>query len=182
MPELYFLRSSENFIIEDILSFVTKLDNKTLQESSALTKYHDLFGYKEGDIGVYMLLKGEIIGVAWVRLLEDSYAFINKETPELMIGIKPKHRRKGYASLLMQQLMYEVSALYSQMSVSVEPTNTPAIKLYEKLGFLQVEGSQKTDEEIFTMLKVFTTKEKSTVQSEPILPKKYEEQLQKSYF
>ena len=42
----------------------------------------------------------------------------------------------------MEQLMSEVAMSFSKMSLSVREDN-PVIKLYERLGFEKIEGSEK---------------------------------------
>lgn len=171
MAELYFLRSSEQFIVEDILSHANRAETKI---------YHELFGYREGDIGLYLLEKGEVVGAAWVRLLKDGLAYIDEGTPELSVVIKAEHRQKGHASYMMQQLMYEVSGLYKQMSLSLDTDNKAALKLSKKLGFEKVESH--SSEKQHTMIKVFDGSESSAIVQESALPKKYDEYVIKSYF
>lgn len=171
MPELYFLRSSEQFIVEDILSHTDRAESKI---------YYEFFGYREGDMGVYLLEKGEVVGAAWVRLLKDSLAFVDEQTPELSIVVKNEHRKQAYATKMMQQLIYEVAGLYKQMSLSIGVNNSAAITLSQKLGFTKVENL--SSEKTHTMLKVFDGSERSSIKQESTLPSKYDEYTIKSYF
>jgi ribosomal protein S18 acetylase RimI-like enzyme len=60
----------------------------------------------------------------------------------------------------MKQLFIEVSKVFNKISLSVEDTS-PAIKLYERLGFTKVDGSEHENSRgsvSFKMLKVLDEK------------------------
>ena len=165
-PILYFLRSSEQFIVDDILYYAARLDdeNKTLENYPTLSVYRDHYGKRAGDIGVYAMIGSEVAGAAWVRIMNNpkGYGFINNETPELVLGIKPKYRNQGLGTQLMEHIFREVPHFYDQMSLSVRNDN-PAVHLYKRLGFEKVVGSDviSNDRTVFTMKKVFNEEEKS---------------------
>lgn len=155
--ELYFLRSSEHFIVKELLHYAARLDEsgETLDDHPYLEQYHHNYGNLSGDIGVYALVDNKVAGGAWVRLLPEGFGHVDAETPELAFAVLPEYRNRGFGSKIMEQLISEVSKLYPQMSLSVREGN-PVIRLYERLGFTKVEGSERTNIAgtfSFTMLK-----------------------------
>jgi len=157
--ELYFLRSSEQNIANDILHFAARFDNsgETLDDHPYLNQYVRNYGHYNGDIGVYAIVENKVAGAAWVRVLADGFGHIDLNTPELVFGVKPEFRNRGIGSEILEQLFCEVSKVFSQMSLSVREDN-PVIKMYERNGFVKVEGSahkNRAGTYSFTMLKKF---------------------------
>lgn len=164
-PTLFFLRSSEQRIVTNLLKVAARLeeDKLTLQEVPHLRIYDEHYGRNNTDIGLYAMVGTEVAGGAWVRLFnEDSpgYGFVDTNTPELVLGVKVPYRNQGIATMLLQQLFIEVARSFKQMSLCVRTTN-PVIALYERLGFCKVEGSEvynkKNNTTVITMLKVFNS-------------------------
>jgi len=160
-PILYFLRSSEQKIVTDILHYAARLDEveKTLDDFSKLSIYEKFYGLNHRDLGVYAMADNEIAGAAWIRLLKESdapNAYVDTETPVLTIGVKPKFRGQGIASAILEQLLQEAGALYEQISVSVV-SDSPAVKWYERFGFVQLQGAEKKspvdNSDVITMTK-----------------------------
>ena len=61
------------------------------------------------------------------------------ESDMMNIAVHPEHRRKGVAEALVTALVEELSNRGNHsLMLEVRPSNTPAITLYEKLGFVQV--------------------------------------------
>ena len=61
------------------------------------------------------------------------------ESDMMNIAVHPEHRRKGIAEALVTSLVTELTARGNHsLMLEVRPSNTPAITLYEKLGFTQV--------------------------------------------
>jgi len=141
--ELYFLRSSEQYLAKELLGYAVGLDEskQSLDKYPSLEQYERVFGSLNGDTGVYIVADKKVAGGAWVRLLANGFGFVDHDTPELVIAIKPDFRRMGIATEVMQQLFIEVSKVFSQISLSVSESN-PAVALFEKLGFEKIEGSE----------------------------------------
>jgi len=141
--ELYFLRSTEQYLAKELLYYAAHLERSDthLHDFPELKQYEEHFGSCDGDIGVYILSDAKVAGAAWVRILAKGKAYVNDNTPELTLSIKPDFKRKGIAHALLQQLFIETSKLYSQMSVSVRDIPS-VIKFYEKLGFIKCENTQ----------------------------------------
>lgn len=82
------------------------------------------------------------IGAVWIRKFTSDtagYGFVDEEIPELGMALLPQYRGKGIG----KQLLVEMSDLaYSlglkALSLSVDPRNIPALRLYEKNGYIKV--------------------------------------------
>ena len=157
--ELYFLRSSEQYLAKELLYYAARLDetDDTLDNHPTLEQYERNYGSYGGDIGVYMIVDNKVAGGAWVRILANGFAHVDHDTPELVFAVKPEFRNRGIGTSVMNQLFIEVSKVFSQMSLSVRE-GSPAIGLYERLGFLKIAGSEHDNSMgsvSFKMLKVF---------------------------
>ena len=144
--ELYFLRSSEQFIVKDLLLYAARLDEtkETLEDHPYLEQYHRNYGNFNGDIGVYALMDNKVVGGAWARMLANGFAHVDHQTPELAFAVLPEYRNQGIGSKIMAQLLGEISKLHTQVSLAVREDN-PVIALYEQLGFEKIEGSEMTN-------------------------------------
>jgi len=161
--ELYFLRSSEQYLAKELLYYATRFNelNEDLADYAQYEQYERNYGSYNGDIGVYIMADGKVAGGAWVRLLANGLGHIDHDTPELILAVKPDFRNKGIARAIMKQLFIEVSKVFTQISLSVKETN-PAVALYEDLGFKKVIGSEHTNPigtTSFKMLKVLNAHE-----------------------
>ena len=135
-PTLYFLRSSEQKIVTDMLKYAYRLDkiDKTVDELHIYERY---YGLTRRDLGLYALAQNNLAGAAWIRLIskdKNPNAFVDEDTPILTIAVKPEFHSNGIGSLMLDQLLQETGALYKQISVSVIQ-DSPAIKFFEKFGF-----------------------------------------------
>ncbi len=141
--ELYFLRSSEQYLTKDLLFYAAGLNEEggTLEEHPSLEQYERLFGSYSGDVGVYMIVDKKIAGGAWVRMLANGFGHVDHDTPELVVAVKPEFRNCSVGTGVMNQLFTEASKLFSSISLSVS-LDSPAIVFFETLGFVKVEGSE----------------------------------------
>ncbi|WP_100405572.1 GNAT family N-acetyltransferase [Bacillus solitudinis] len=98
------------------------------------------------------------VGAAWYRLFTENqkgYGYVDEKTPELGIAVTNEARGKGIGILLMERL-FETACKdgYTSLSLSVDPNNIQAVRLYKKLGF-KLCGSSGTS---LTMIyNVFST-------------------------
>ncbi|WP_229860109.1 GNAT family N-acetyltransferase [Candidatus Sulfurimonas baltica] len=161
---LYFLRSTEQKIAEDMLHFAYRLDEvaKTVDDICELEKYTQNYGLTNRDLGLYALKENKIAGAIWLRLLkEDDNAngYVNDNTPVLTIGVKPEFRGEGVGSSMLEQLILEAGSLYENISVSVL-NNNKTVSYFEKFGFSKIEeslGKSPTDgTEVMTMIKAIS--------------------------
>jgi ribosomal protein S18 acetylase RimI-like enzyme len=104
---------------------------------------------RPGDLGVIAETeRNEPIGAAWVRLLkadDPGYGYINDETPELAIGVALPHRGSGVGTAMLARLIEMTKEQYLALSLSTRATNLPAVRLYQRMGFKKVEGSEVTN-------------------------------------
>ncbi len=144
-------------MVKDLLHYAARLDEsgETLEDHPYLEQYHRNYGNFNGDIGVYAFVDNKLAGGAWVRILANGFGHVDAHTPELVFSVLPEFRNQGIGTKIMHQLMRETAKLYKQLSLSVREDN-PAIALYERLGFVKIEGSKhsnSTESVSFTMLK-----------------------------
>jgi ribosomal protein S18 acetylase RimI-like enzyme len=94
---------------------------------------------RAGDLGFIAIdaRSDEPMGAVWCRLSPEDdkgFAYIDEETPELGIALRPEYRGQGIGTALLKRLLEEAKNLYPAISLSVSPNN-PALRLYERLGF-----------------------------------------------
>ena len=111
---------------------------RKLLEAPMISKAYKKWG-RYGDIALVIedtKIK-EIIGAAWVRLFkksDPSYGFVDENTPDLVISVKPKYRNKGIGTQLLKTLIQTVKEDgFNAISISVDERN-PALRLYKRLG------------------------------------------------
>lgn len=101
-----------------------------------LEKY--LGSWRDGrDFGFVVEGEAEPIGAVWMRYFEErdqSYGFVDEQTPELTLGVRAGFRGQGVGRVLLQAAQ---DAAPDRLSLSVEDGNR-AIHLYESVGFVPV--------------------------------------------
>lgn len=113
---------------------------EVLQEQY-LAKYVEGWG-RPGDIGYIAVNKeGQSIGSITARLFNEAnkgYGYIADDIPELGMAIHSEYRGHGLGKSLMTALFNGLKeAGVKQVSLSVDPGNTAAVKLYERYGFVE---------------------------------------------
>ncbi|MEO0768536.1 MAG: GNAT family N-acetyltransferase [Cyanobacteria bacterium J06649_4] len=116
---------------------------------SAVKANPDLARYVEGwkrtgDLGVVAEKEDKPVGSAWVRLWSEGdrgYGYVADDVPELSIAVLPDRRGQGIGTKLLQALFAEASGKFPAISLSTQSDN-PAFRLYQRLGFVPVEGSK----------------------------------------
>ena len=110
------------------------------------------FGGKD-DCGILAEQSGQIIGVAWTRLI-SGYEHIDDKTPDLVISLLPNFRGKGIGSKIMESLFDLLRERgYQQTSLTVQKDN-PAVRFYERLGYeITGERIDHANNEDFLMIK-----------------------------
>ncbi|MBV5321400.1 MAG: GNAT family N-acetyltransferase [Sulfuricurvum sp.] len=161
-PTLYFLRSSEQKILTDMLHYAMRLDevNKSLSDLPKLSIYSEFYGYTSKDLGLYALVDNQLAGAIWIRRLNadhGSNGYIDDNTPILNIAVLPEFRDQGIGSQMIEQLFIEAGALYENISVSVVEDSL-AVRFYERHGFIRhdngfVEQSFVDGKKVIALLK-----------------------------
>lgn len=104
-----------------------------------------LTGWKrEGDFGVMAERNGIAVGAAWARqfeLSEGPVYFAGPNVPEISIGVLASERGTGIGERLLAALIVAAKANGCDgLCLTVRDTN-PAKRLYDRVGFLAVEGA-----------------------------------------
>ena len=118
--ELYFLRSSEQKIVNDMIKYAYPKDFK---DTEKFTKHYAL---TSKDLGLYALVDGEIAGAIWSREIDFK--------PKMSVAVVPKFKKQGIGIFMMEQFLLEASAVYDEITVNIEH-KPKAIKFYERFGF-----------------------------------------------
>jgi GNAT superfamily N-acetyltransferase len=108
----------------------------SILEAREIAHYVEGFGVPLGDTGFVAEAEETPIGASWVRLLQGDnrgYGYVDDDTPELTIAVRPKWRGRGVGTALATRLIEVVP----RISLSSDPRN-PAIRLYRRLGFKPV--------------------------------------------
>ena len=86
---------------------------------------------------------GQRIGLVWYRLFTEAVhgeGFVDEETPEVAIAVLEGRRASGVGTALMEAIHARATRERSScaISLSVDREN-PARRLYERLGYVDVE-------------------------------------------
>lgn len=116
--------------------------NREILQEPHIAKYVENWG-NQGDIGFIAYTdNGENIGSITARFFSEhnkGFGYVSDDIPELGMAIKANYRGKGVGTALLKQLTEALKQKgVEQLSLSVDPQNTPAMKLYERFGFKQV--------------------------------------------
>jgi GNAT superfamily N-acetyltransferase len=134
-PTLYFLRSSEEKIVQNMLKFTH--DNDKM--------YADFFGHSDKDLGLYALVENKIAGAIWCRCLkkeQNAAGFINEKTPILHVVVLEEFQGKGIGTFMMEQFLQEAAVLYEQISLAFNGENKE-LKFYEKFAFSKALNAEQ---------------------------------------
>lgn len=114
------------------------------QPPPELVKYLDGWG-RRGDAGVIAEhADGASIGAAWYRLFTSGDrgdgVMAEPNVPELAIAVEPQRRGRRIGEDLLTTLATRArDDRFEHLLLSVDPANTRAIRLYERVGFTLVE-------------------------------------------
>ena len=95
---------------------------------------------RPGDWGRLACAGAAPIGAVWLRLWsgdEKGYGYVSPFIPELSIALLPEYRHKGIGTRMLAQVISMSRERYPGLSLSVVE-NSPARRLYERLGFRRV--------------------------------------------
>ena len=140
--DLYFLRSSEQKIVENM----TKIAHP--QDAENLEIYSKLYGLTSKDLGLYALINNVVAGAIWSRELDNK-----QNTPALSVAILPEFKGQGIGSFMMEQFLQEAATVYEEMSIDISH-KPKSMKFYKKFGFTKKEDSSE-----FILIKKLEKKE-----------------------
>ena len=116
-------------------------ENPTFEEGLAapgVSNALDDWGERGGDTAIIALSDSIRVGAAWYRFYQASNAirgYIDENTPVVVIGVAPEHRRHGIGERLVTSLIKRASARgIRRLSLMVSNDNH-AYALYKKCGF-----------------------------------------------
>lgn len=99
-PILYFLRSSEQHVLKQLLPL-----------SMDKTQDIEFFGLSSKDLGVYTLVNNCIAGAVWIRKKDFN------KLPILNISIKKEFQNQGIATLMLTQLFAQAGNTFEKLEV-----------------------------------------------------------------
>lgn len=106
----------------------------------------DLIGYIEGwkEAGHFGVIAHEptrSLGAAWLRMLRApdtaNPVFVDAATPELAVAVEPGEEGRGLGTSMIARLLRDASGRHPAVVLSSRADN-PAVRLYERLGFVVV--------------------------------------------
>ena len=157
MVKIRLLQEGEERFLREMLyeAIFIPAHDKPLPESVVdmpeLAQYIVDFG-RQGDICFVAEQKGVLVGAIWSRLFNQAskgYGFVDEQTPEISMAIKPPFRGQGTGTKLMATILQALQQKgYQKLSLSVDMRNR-AMNLYKKLGFEVVATVGNT----YTMVK-----------------------------
>jgi len=117
-------------VLDGPLTQLTEKDVPAMLELIELTKPGPFLS-RTIDFGGYVGLshEGKLISMAGKRLSPDPYVEVSA------VCTHPDFGRKGLSNQVMQQVIADIKQAEKTPFLHVYPENTPAIKLYTKLGF-----------------------------------------------
>lgn len=102
--------------------------------SPELQIYVEHFGALKDDFALVAEIEGKIVGVVWVRIMND-YGHIDDETPSLAISLYKEYRGQGIGTNMMKEMLSLLKTHgYKRVSLSVQKANYAA-EMYRKIGF-----------------------------------------------
>lgn len=112
--ELYFLRSSESKIAQDMVKYARVSEHE---------KYTEFYGLTKKDLGLYALKDSRVVGAVWSREIDGI--------PMLNVAVLPEYRKNSIASFMLTQFLLEAGELYEEIHVEVNDTTSGFYKKYD---------------------------------------------------
>ncbi len=117
--------------------------DRELEDLPTLKKYIENWGKERGDLGYVAIDQdNQPVGAVWTRVFDEddeTWGFVDDQTPELNIATIETFRSKGAGSALLKEMIDLLRAYqHSAVSLSVHPDNR-CISLYKRFGFTVYE-------------------------------------------
>jgi ribosomal protein S18 acetylase RimI-like enzyme len=139
MPEMVYegvgapsSRSSSSSSSDPEIVELSVADSPDMLELATLTKPGP-FGKRTHELGAYLGIRreGRLVAMAGERLKVPGYTEVSA------VCTHPEHTGRGYARILMMEVMQRIRSRGETPCLHVRKDNVRAIELYERLGFRQ---------------------------------------------
>jgi GNAT superfamily N-acetyltransferase len=115
-------------------------------EHPQVAPFHTAWG-RAGDVALVAEAEHTRFGLVWYRFFtpeEHGEGFLDEETPEVAIAVREDQRGSGVGTALMEAIHARARENgVARISLSVDREN-PARRLYERLGYVDVEPDDET--------------------------------------
>jgi ribosomal protein S18 acetylase RimI-like enzyme len=87
-----------------------------------------------------------------------GFGFLGQSIPEIAMGVLPDYQGQGIGTQLLEELIQIGNERnMSAICLSVREDNSAAVRLYERLGFCRINGSEKINRVGTTSYKMIRT-------------------------
>lgn len=142
-----FQSADETHLLHFLALAAHEADVQIVLVNPNLARYIENFG-RAGDCAFVAHDGEEIVGIAWARLWmpdDCGFGWVDEQTPEMAIAVEAQFRGCGIGTRLLEALKQQLKANGAQqVSLNVR-ADSPAVRLYEKLGFEKIVGSERTN-------------------------------------
>ena len=108
--------------------------DRSFLDHPVVVQYYENFGKQKGDLAVVAELEGEIIGIAWMRIMA-IYGETDPNSPVLCMAVLPDHRSKGIGTKLLDAILeLTQKSGYKQSSLTAH-VKKPVQNLYKRVGY-----------------------------------------------
>ena len=140
------LRSSDEPFLWEMLYLALYVEPGKAPFLRAILKDPDIACYvqgwnRPGDWGLLACDGEKPAGAIWLRLWsgeERGYGYVSAGIPEVSLALLPDYRNMGLGTRILNAVIMEAQARFPGLSLSVVESS-PARRLYEGLGFRQVD-------------------------------------------
>jgi GNAT superfamily N-acetyltransferase len=131
-------------LLWDLLAIAAYEPDAAAARAVPMVAAHVAGWQRQGDFGVVAERAGAAIGAAWARQFtpsEQPVFYVDERTPEVSIGVREDARGQGIGEALLRSLIQEAKRRGVGLCLNVRDSN-PALRLYERVGFRLVPGSE----------------------------------------